>query len=203
LECSGGWSCHDRSLNPAATASLPASLLQSVFGAARSESDSGRGVERPNHSSVGGLGSEPDNSVSDVVEIRCADRSGPARREHRSPQSRTSEGGIPAADSSVWVVGRGCRDMGSIVGRIRHARSRSALRAPGESEVGRGWKRSDRSGLDVRGERGRLGLADASVSSIGIHARRVDPRSVSGATRLGFGGRARDRLREVGRFEVC
>jgi hypothetical protein len=63
------------------------------------------------------------------------------RRQCPAAGELTSEGGVPVADSSVWVVGRDCRD--GIGGRIRHALSRSALRAQigpwgeGEEALGR------------------------------------------------------------------
>jgi len=71
----------DLRLEPPAVSALATSSLRSALGAARPDSEGGRGVERPDHSSVGGLGSEPDDSVSDVVELRCAGRLGPGRRE--------------------------------------------------------------------------------------------------------------------------
>jgi hypothetical protein len=99
------------------------------------------------------------------------------------PQRRTSEGGSPAEALSVRVVGRGCGDE---IGVESVTRFRAALRA-WDRAVGGGGRWSDRCGPVVRGERGRLGLAAASVSSIGNHARGADPRSVSGATRLESG----------------
>jgi hypothetical protein len=41
----------------------------------------GEGLERLENSSGWGLGSEPDDNVPDVVELRCASRSGQVRRE--------------------------------------------------------------------------------------------------------------------------
>jgi hypothetical protein len=45
--------------------------------AARPESNGRRGVKRSDHSLGWGLGAEPDDNVPDVVEFRCAGRSGP------------------------------------------------------------------------------------------------------------------------------
>jgi hypothetical protein len=100
------WKVSDRlgnqlCLNSAAS-SLPASSLRSVFGAARPDSGNGHGVRRPDHASGWGLGSEPDDNVPDVVELRCAGRSGPGQRERvgcggDDPGGGKGEGGRRAA----------------------------------------------------------------------------------------------------------
>jgi hypothetical protein len=67
--------------------------IRSASGASRPDLDSLAGVKRPGHSATGVLGSEPDDSVPDVVELRCAGLSGPGRREHVGCGGDPSGGG--------------------------------------------------------------------------------------------------------------
>jgi hypothetical protein len=63
----------------------------------------GRGVRRRITPRVGGLVSEPDDSVFDVVELRCAGRLGPGQREH-FPHCRISPAVTSASRTNPFRV---------------------------------------------------------------------------------------------------
>jgi hypothetical protein len=118
--------------------------FESALGATRPDSDSGRGVRRPDYSPGSGLGFDPDDTVPDVVELRCAGRCGPGRGEALRVRSSRSRGGC------LGVI-RCCRCDG-VLRRQTSVGGNSANRQIGERR--QQGARRDGPGTDREADRG-------------------------------------------------